>query len=338
LWFHFGEFLRLQGLSFSLGTFYSRGYLGVDIFFALSGFVISYVYYQAARNKTLSWRGFVWKRLARLYPVHLVTFLALVGYCVVRQMLHLEMTDSDRFSGFGAMLNLLLLNSFGLDARGSWNVPAWSISAEFFAYVVIFPLLCRLWRTKNSRILVVFVAAAGMFWVSHLAAAKGSFSLSHDYGFVRIIPSFTLGFLLYQFLHHKGFKVPYSGLAFCAAVLGFAMLLFVPESYLILAVPLAILLLYGLIQPGKILTGIFSNRSMVYLGRISYSLYMTHWILLIPLSASFKMGLLEHPVTYGGMALYFIAYLLAALMAAVLCYSAVERPAHRWLIKRQAFS
>ena len=57
----------------------AKGYLGVELFFVLSGFILSHVYLQAAGEKRFSYRGFLWARIARVYPLHLATLIGVGG-------------------------------------------------------------------------------------------------------------------------------------------------------------------------------------------------------------------------------------------------------------------
>ena len=60
-------------------TLVSKGYLGVEVFFVLSGFILSHVYLEAAGEKRFSYRGFLWARIARVYPLHLATLIGVGG-------------------------------------------------------------------------------------------------------------------------------------------------------------------------------------------------------------------------------------------------------------------
>lgn len=57
----------------------TKGYLGVETFFILSGFILSHVYLEAAGQKRFRYGGFLWARIARVYPLHLVTLFGMIG-------------------------------------------------------------------------------------------------------------------------------------------------------------------------------------------------------------------------------------------------------------------
>lgn len=124
------------------------GRLGVDLFFALSGFILTYTYLHSigpklAGSKTLK---FWWLRLARIYPVHLV-MLFVAGAAVVAQA-RVTGDELDRvwLNPWDFIKNLLLIQEWGPNPQRGWNFVAWSLSMEWLAYL-LFPLLVLvLWR------------------------------------------------------------------------------------------------------------------------------------------------------------------------------------------------
>ena len=137
-----------------------EGYLAVDMFFVLSGFVISHVYKESFAKECTARRysDFLKARIARIYPLHLVMLMVfLAAVALERAAIYLAggsiepvvPLTGDR-SVAGLFANLAMLQ--GLWARGlSWNSPAWSISLEFIAYL-LFPLLFPwLWRARDAR-------------------------------------------------------------------------------------------------------------------------------------------------------------------------------------------
>ena len=122
---------------------FSKFYLMVDLFFILSGFIMIHVYSTAFEggNVLTKFFRFLQARFARVYPLHLFTFLCLL-LCVVL------LKHNDRFPIFldsifsnkSIPLHLTLTQSWGFIYETTWNIPSWSISVEWFLYMV-FPLL-----------------------------------------------------------------------------------------------------------------------------------------------------------------------------------------------------
>src|SRR5262249_32428682 len=131
------------------------GWRFVDFFFVLSGFVITHGY----RNKLIDFRdmlSFVRKRFLRLYPLHLFTFLLFLVWIPLvdtsRMILTMRFSEFHWINWFGDLsfgriiAHLSLFQGF----LGSWenvrfNIPSWSISVEFWTYVV-FALCCLIHR------------------------------------------------------------------------------------------------------------------------------------------------------------------------------------------------
>src|SRR5690606_25416330 len=73
----------------------TKGYLGVEVFFVLSGFILSHVYLEAAgRREGFSYRGFLWARIARVFPLHLVTLAGMIGLGVVATLAGIAVSES----------------------------------------------------------------------------------------------------------------------------------------------------------------------------------------------------------------------------------------------------
>lgn len=127
----------------------------VDLFFVISGIVIAMVYADGVGDLR-RYFSFLSLRLARLYPLHLVTllFYAAIGWMVLRGAVAVLNTDRYDFHDF--LPNLLLVHAWGFGNGFTFNYVSWSVSAEFFCYL-IFPAI--LWAVRRH------------FWAS--AAAVG---------------------------------------------------------------------------------------------------------------------------------------------------------------------
>ena len=157
--FHYRDDLLalVPGLA-PLDTFMRAGYLGVDLFFPLSGFLLAYTY--ADRLGTFSWRAssdFVRNRFARVWPVHLLTLNLDLAVAALLGTLGVG-ADGHRRTAQAYAENVAMVHTWFSD-RPSFNAPAWSISSEWFAYLLA-PLL----------FVLVGAGAAG---ASALAAGRG---------------------------------------------------------------------------------------------------------------------------------------------------------------------
>jgi peptidoglycan/LPS O-acetylase OafA/YrhL len=163
-----------------------RGYLAVDLFFLLSGFVLTHVYRQIALTRE-SYFKFLKARLARIYPVHLMMLVVL-----------LPMLDTrPDFSSGGLLSSLLLLQSPWHSI--CWNYASWSISAEWHAYL-LFPILVMNYRTRsNKALLATLLVCAGVVGLTDLTLGSGNIS-NTIVVLLRCLPEFISGMAIYFLL------------------------------------------------------------------------------------------------------------------------------------------
>jgi peptidoglycan/LPS O-acetylase OafA/YrhL len=148
-------------------AFLHRGYLGVDLFFILSGFIITHVYLDAlARPRPAPVRIFLWHRLIRLFPAHATVLLGLIAIVLIGRGLGFAFRTEDAWALADLPWHFLMLHAWGTTATAGWNAPSWSISAEWFAYL-LFPLLALgLARLPRGAAPVLALLALLIFGVS----------------------------------------------------------------------------------------------------------------------------------------------------------------------------
>lgn len=259
-----------------------KGYLAVDLFFMLSGFVLTHVYHDAfSRSVADRYWSFLKARVARLYPLHLVVLLLFVATALAFRAVEYAATGSfpaiplKGAESVGALVaNLFMLQ--GLYASMlSWNYPAWSISLEFMAYLV-FPLaLPWVWRAagRTQALLAAgaFATLAVLAWASQdLNQWDGPQTL------LRCLPEFLLGTLLYSAYRNGLVTRLLSGdLALVGLALAILALLHWGGPDLI-AVPLFALLILAAVANRGRASAALNVRPLVWLGDVSYSLYLIH--------------------------------------------------------------
>jgi peptidoglycan/LPS O-acetylase OafA/YrhL len=171
--------------------------LFVDLFFVVSGFVIASQYLGRVGDP-LSIGRFIWRRLARIYPLHLAT---LAFYVVLALALHFGIARTDhpaRYPFSDLPAQLLLLHAID-GARLTFNFPSWSLSAEMFCYV-LFPLIA-ITVTRNRPLIIALVVLPALA-NSAYAAATGTGSWAdwiNKGGAFRALPAFNLGVACYLF-------------------------------------------------------------------------------------------------------------------------------------------
>ena len=125
----------------------AKGYLGVELFFVLSGFILCHVYLAAAGEGRLKYGAFLWNRLARVYPLHLATLFGMIALGVVAGLAGVAI-DGEILRWDALPANLLMVQAWGLAPAAAFNHPSWSISAEWFAYLTFPAFAFVAWRLR----------------------------------------------------------------------------------------------------------------------------------------------------------------------------------------------
>ena len=251
----------------------AKGYLGVELFFVLSGFILSHVYLAQAGEKRFSYSRFLWARVARVYPLHIATLVAvglLAGAALVAGM----SVDANVLSWSSLPANLLMVHAWGLAPVAGWNHPSWSISAEWFAYLCFPAFAFVFWRLRDRPVVAVLGAAAFLATLYFVFEQWAGFPLTEAtirWGALRIVPCFALGCALYLMYRKAPLKAPaLTSAAFLVLMLG--------SAWLGLWDAITVLLAGGLILSLASLpnerAGWLASKPAVYLGEISYAVYM----------------------------------------------------------------
>lgn len=327
---HYSEQMPADPSSFT--AFFSNGRLGVDFFFVLSGFILTHVYLDQLQGRRFSLKSFIHKRFARLYPLHLATILAVLGYVAVGRYMGITFQNPEFYTWEMLWPNLLMIHAWGVAESMSWNYVSWSISAEWFAYLVFLPLSLVFLRLPGGQLAKLTLAVAA-FTALYLAApslvGQRLTWLTYDFAMLRILPEFMLGIALYHVSLEWDLD-PRSGPWLLATTL---LALFAVAHFDLGAYP-AVLMLAFLIFGTASLERQGSARflrhpALVYLGETSYSLYMTHAIVFIVYFKALKL-LLGDDFTNWVWYLGPVA-LVAAFVTASAAYHLIEVPARLWL-------
>jgi len=253
-----------------------NAYLSVDLFFILSGFVIA-ANYATKIVDAGNLRDFLTRRLFRLYPLHLAVLAALVALETVKWAAQgMAASDVAPFTGPNspALLaeNLLMLQGVGLGGRLGWNSPAWSIGAECVAYVLFaFAALSGLARRSLSVLATAGIALLTYFGLAaHLGTLDATFG---GVGLLRCLAGFSLGVVV--FLYAGGEKIAPLVVAFAAALALFVMAS-TSGAAVAAVIPVFVLLVAGLRHDRGGVARLLASAPTQFLGRHSYSIYLTH--------------------------------------------------------------
>ena len=305
-----------------------KGYLGVELFFVLSGFILSHVYLQSAGEKRFSYRGFLWARVARVYPLHVATLVG-VGLLAAVALVAGMNVDGNVLSWVSLPANLLMVHAWGLAPVAGWNHPSWSISAEWFAYLC-FPLFAFVfWRVREKPVAAVVVTAAFLTVLYYGFERVAGFSLTEAtirWGALRIVPCFALGCALYLVYRKAPLKAPWTASAVSFGLMVLSAALGLWDGITVLLAGALILSLASL--PNE-RAGWLASRPAVYLGEISYSVYMVcvPWKLL---AVNLAAKLTDAPDKQLQLFVWLAILALLPVIAA-LSYHLVEHPARKAL-------
>lgn len=333
--YHYWPKLDLGSLQGFTPAVIAKGYLGVEVFFVLSGFILCHVYLGAVERGGFNYRGFLRARFARVYPLHLFTLLGVGALAFAAALAGMAMGEGV-VSWEALPANLLMVHAWGLASEAAWNHPSWSISAEWFAYLS-FPVFAAGAIALRSRPNLAVALAVGLLFglYAGFEAVTGKLltEATIAWGALRIVPCFTYGcalFLLWRSGAVESCGQAWAGVALSLAALGLAAALRAPDAATVTAAGALIFSLAGLWShsPEGRFTGPVS-RVGSYLGEISYSIYMivVPWALVFVNGAAKVMDLPEETLPLP----VWLVMTAALIPLAALSYHLVERPARRWL-------
>jgi peptidoglycan/LPS O-acetylase OafA/YrhL len=326
------------GLPFTnpFNTFLAHGYLAVDLFFVLSGFVMTLNYahmFHVGWSRT-AMLTFLSRRIARVYPLYLVAttcafLLIIAGWLENPAAASLKKTFA---------LNLALVQAWGF--APSLDAPGWSISAEWAAYL-LFPVLLSLaffrkplwgWLSAVSSVAILVILCILPAPLVHNLRPLAMLDLHSSYrGFAvwRCLPEFTLGILAARLLGTPaavwlgGHR--WAPLGLCLGVLA---MLAIPCADLgvVLLFPVLILCLASKDNLPSVILG---SWPVHYLGVISYSIYLVHDLLggLLARTHQYAHGHgLAHAQTYAA-----ALGIVLTFPISVCAYKLIESPGRRFL-------
>lgn len=310
----------------------SRLHLAVDMFFVISGIVIA-SNYAGQIASVRDWAMFMLKRVARLYPLHLATLAFYVAIGALVWTNRLQPVDATRYDAAAIVPNLLLIHAWLPSGTISFNYVSWSISAEFFLYLM-FPLIALAVKGRAALTLAgIILIFAAFAWVAETQIGLPLTRLGWQSGVLRAIPSFAFGVWLHA--HHDSLGAaltrlrPGIWLKVGLVVLAVLMVVRIDQYLTLMLVWLVVALAYNCDRAGIgtwLSVGWLASR-----GPLTYSLYMLH-----PLVATIFLAVLfprllgtSLPMRTAGV----IASLPILYLAATLSLRYFEAPARRAIVR-----
>lgn len=312
----------LAGLPGTAEAVLAKGYLAVDFFFLLSGFVLALRHGEGLRTGgRAAFMPFLRRRVARIWPLH----AAMLGFALLLVLLLRASGRTTQDFPIAALpAHLLLVQAWGFADPLSWNDPAWSISCEMAAYL-LFPLWALAIDWRRRPFLAPLATLVALLALLHAAfALRGAADLGQDIahlGWVRCLLEFAAGTLLYV-LWERQPRATLLPLLLAVTLPAIGWVAGLPETAVAPAAMAALLLVLarGAGRPGNPL----ERTALHWLGTVSYATYLSHFLLWF----AFKLALVRTEAIGWPLA---ALYLLLVLAASTALHRWVERPAQRWI-------
>ena len=319
-----------------------KGYLAVDLFFLLSGFVLAHVYGTGLESgRPFRFVPFIRARLARVYPLHLFVLIVFVSLTLAINGLQNPGQSSEPIpltgerSLIALIANLFMLQGVHAGAL-SWNYPAWSISTEFMAYLAFPLLLPVVWRAGPRLRVALFVLLLGT--LAGFSYATNDYFNQWDGApaVLRCLTEFLLGCVVYVTFgrsaggRNEGSILASDWIAF--ATLGLLLLLLQSNGPDIATVLLFALLIGVAVANEGRFAQLLNARPLVWLGEISYSLYLVQDLIKYATTESLAAaGLHQLQLSIPFSLMLAGAMIVACLGVSTLTYRLVEEPARRYM-------
>ena len=308
----------------------TKGYLGVELFFVLSGFILAHVYLASFGEKRFSYRTFLWARVARVYPLHIASLLGVMALGLAAVSVGLSI-DASVLSWKTLIPNLLMVHAWGFASESGWNHPSWSISAEWLAYLAFPVFATGAWAMRARPWRAVALTAAGLIVTYLVFERLAGFPLTQatfHWGGLRIIPCFALGCALYLAYRHAPLPRPRLMALMALGLMLTSASVAAWDGITVLASGFLILALASIpVGQAKVL----GSRPAVYLGEISYAIYMVcaPWqMLAVNLAARFSGA-----DTKALPLAWWLMIMVGLVITSAFAHHLVERPARNFLRK-----
>lgn len=336
----------------------ASGWTGVELFFVLSGFVIarSYLEEMGASWSTGAAARFLYNRLARVWPAYaVVTLVAFVwlllighlGWAVDVVARHPEPTLGE----LAQQLAMVQMWDAGSLKGQSFNLPGWSVSAEWLAYLA-FPVLALVLRPMRRlpAVLLLGLACVSMLPLFLTAYVHGTSDVATNW-VLRIACCFVAGVLACLAVRHleRGARAEQWGLVLAvSALVGVVAICFwaqwrstiQPGVYSGVATILYPLLVSGLALTRRGPSRVLANETLTYGGRLSYCLYLVHFLVMDVVVTWYWQDEARRGDVPPALALGIPLIVLASFALAAVLHHGVEEPARlhmlRWLRRRDA--
>lgn len=340
--------------------FLSNMYVMVDFFFVLSGFILCYVYAQNFKDSVdrRSFIKFTIARFARVYPLHLFSLLLTSIFLFLLHQWGAEISpliDTEN-SFYSFITNLFLLQSMNLHQWFTFTHASWSISTEWWMYM-LFPFLVGpfIKLSKFGRLVIFALCVVGYLLIGYILVSLVTFpdtlsflrsneplpfslNVSYQYGFFRCLFGFVIGMTVYFGYKENWAKQLFSsGYTFLFLLSGLMLCLHfgVLDVFTVLFFPFILLsAAYG----NQNMNTVFATKPLQKLGDWSFSIYLLHQPFLYQGATLFanpdKTGITVPKLDLITSWLICIIFIFFILFFSYLSYNFIELPVRNLINKK----
>jgi peptidoglycan/LPS O-acetylase OafA/YrhL len=266
--------------------FIGNGFRGVDLFFVLSGFILFHVHENDFRTITReALRGFYLLRFFRVYPLNTFILFALLplpialpDFVTWYRAAHLIQGDYHLrdFSFSGFIQSLFLAQTWTVAKLGTWNEPAWTLSAEVAGYAA-FPFLAYFVRRLRSGLALMALAIGSLasLVVLMIVAGHATNNPTGVFGAIRMAFCFFAGIALARLFHLRAISANAAVLTTIISSIAIFIFLWLDNLGTFIVFGFAGLI-FGLAYSHGPISAFMTSSPIMFLGKISFSFYMTH--------------------------------------------------------------
>lgn len=330
---HFQHFKPADGSPFGnvLKIFYEQGWLAVELFFCISGFVFCYVYEQKILSEKISIRNFILLRLARLYPLFLITLAVITGLQFAAIRMEGATFVYPNFTVYHFLQNLLFLQMGWFTDGFSFNGPSWSLSVEMVCYILFFFILIHFRKKQQHLAAYIIMILIGLtiykthwnFPLLNIWMARGFICFfTGALSYHIIIPlqkskahgwiagGLTLILTGFVFLYYRYGAKPFGDFQLVFSI-------FIAPALLVISLC------------SVVFKRILEAKPLVYLGELSFSVYLWHF----PVQAAIHLISKKTAIQYSSYG-FFFAYIAVTLLVSCLSYELFEKKINAALKRR----
>jgi peptidoglycan/LPS O-acetylase OafA/YrhL len=340
--------VAVHNFEYPQNSFVLHSSLFVDFFFVLSGFVITHAYMSRLATGS-EFSAFIVRRLGRLWPLHVTMLIAFVCLDIIKfaaaSLTHANFPVppfAPPNSPIAIVSNLLLVQAVGIHTEVSWNAPSWSISTEFWTYI-LFAFLCISSRGRPPSVAIMATLALSAAIII-LLLSPSYLETNTDYAMARCIYGFFVGHTVYRAIEMKKWKISVGSTLEAMAVLLVFAFVWISEGVVSIAAPIVFgCAVWVFAQESGHISKLLRTSPLVYLGDWSYSIYMVHWLIRNSIFVAVKFAMMltgirsatihmpcdERSCTWT-MGALLIGYLIAVIIVASVTFKLIEQPSRRY--------